>query len=216
MKINNKIIIFVPFIMILALAGCAGYSSHPLKRLSPIVPPHVQEQFLSFTYHVFTKADCLKFLDRDVLSKGYQPIHIGITNYSSHSYYFSLADFSIPCVPAFDVAQRVHTSTAKRIVGYGALGLFIWPFLIPAIIDGVGSVEANKNLDMDFANKSLEDQTLSPFSSTSGLIFVPKEYFNKQFSFILLDQENHERYMLTPARPRLRIRNSNLDYIKRH
>jgi len=172
MKIFHNTITVVTFLAILVLSGCASYQPRSLNKLTPIIPTTVQEQFISFSYHVFSKEDCLKYLDRDILAKGYQPIHIGIINHSSRSYYLSLTNFSLPCASPIEIAQRVHTSTAKRVVAYGIPGLFIWPFLIPAIIDGVGSAEANKHLDMDFENKSLKDQTINPFSSVDGLIGV--------------------------------------------
>jgi len=214
MKFNNKTTVIISFLALLGLAGCANYQARPLNRLTPVIPPNVQEQFLSFSYHIFSQSDCLKYLDRDVLSKGYQPIHIAVTNHSSRSFYLSLGNFSFPCASALEVAQRVHTSTTKRVVGYGVLGLFIWPFMIPAIVDGIGSQEANQQLNMDFSKKALEDQSISPFSTINGLIFVPVEHFNQNFSFALIDQENHDRFVMTPARPRVKIKNNTLDYIK--
>jgi len=214
MKFNNKITFIISFLALIGLAGCAHYKARPLNRLTPVIPPNVQEQFISFSYHIFSQADCLKYLDRDVISKGYQPVHIAVTNHSCRSFYMPLGNFSFQCASALEVAQKVHTSTAKRVVGYGVLGLFLWPFLIPAVIDGVGSTEANQYLDIDFVKKSLEDQSISPFSTINGLIFVPKEQFNQNFSFALIDQENHDRFMLTPSRPRVKIKTLSLDYIK--
>lgn len=213
MVTKNKIIVFMFFLTLLSLGGCANYHSRPLNKLTTTIPTNLQEQFLSFSYHIFNKADCLKFLDRDVISKGYQPMHICITNHTSRPFYMSLSNFSLPCASAFDVAKLVHTSTTKRVAGYGILGLFLWPFLIPAVIDGISSSEANKNLDIDFERKALDDQSISPFSAVDGLIFVPMESFNQQFSLVLIDQETHERFTLTPIRPKFKLKN-NSEFIK--
>ena len=87
----------------------------------------------------FSREDCERYLDRDVISEGYQPVQISILNNTDRKYYFSTGKISVPVAQPQEVAQTVHTSTVGRAVGYGVGALIVWPLLIPAIVDGIGS-----------------------------------------------------------------------------
>lgn len=138
----------------------------------------------------FDGNDCQKYLDRDVISAGYQPVQIIIKNRSDRDLSFNPHNINLPIVPIEHVTQQVHTSTAGRIAGYGAASLFVSGlFLIPAIVDGVKSSDANKALDADYAAKSLNPQILRSGEQVNGLIFVPNTSYTNQFSLELRDTE---------------------------
>jgi hypothetical protein len=178
-------------ILLIGLSGCAGYKARPLHILPAFSPEaNSDDPYVTFSYHVFSKYDCKRHLDRDIVGEGYIPIQITIKNHTPHKMFFSTGQFDFPCVPAETVAQEVHTSTVTRAAGYGVPGIVLWPLLVPAIIDGFGSYEANNKLDTDFSEKELYDQTISPYGKANGLIFVPKESFHEMFSLILTDLEN--------------------------
>ena len=188
------------------VTGCARYKSRPVEQLvTDSSPVHDDEDSISYAYRVFNVDDCKKYLDRDVISKGYQPIHVTFTNNSNHTLNFSLKGFNMPCVPAYEVANTVHTSTTKRAVGYGVAGLFVWPLLIPAVVDGVGSHEANKKLDDDFSHKTLQDQLISPRSTINGLIFIVANNFTAPLEMTVTDVATQEKFVLAPKKARLRI-----------
>lgn len=206
MGLSKQILFFMCLMSILLLPGCAHYRARPIGKLyTGIATKTKQEQYITFAYHIFNHSDCKLYLDRDVISKGYLPVHITLTNHTNRHLYVSLKSFSFPCMPAEVVAQKVHTSTAKRAAGYGIASLFIWPFLIPAIIDGIGSSEANKLLDMDFTNKALNDQIMTPFSMINGLVFVPYNDFHKNFTFTVIDHETQEHFELSQESKILKI-----------
>lgn len=206
MKFKNKIIAFIGIIALLGLSGCARYRGRPLNRLAVDVLPNSKEQFIAFDYQVFDKSDCLTYLDRDVICKGYQPVQIAFVNNSKRSFGISNESFSFICVPSEEVARTVHTSTVKRVVGYGVAGLFIWPLLIPAVVDGVGSSEANQQLDTDFAQKSLRHQTVKPYAMTNSLVFALTSDFDENFTLTVTDKETREHFVLTPDQPRLNLK----------
>lgn len=185
------------------LSGCASYRPKPLKKL-PVTLYH--EESVSFEYHILDRKDCKKYLDRNVIRKGYQPIHLTITN-NSHKYlHLSLSDFSVTCINPRTVAETVHTSTASRVAGYSILGFLTFGiFFIPAIVDGVGSSKANKKLDADFDFKSLDDQTIPPHRTINGLIFTPQEEFDCAFDFTLIDQASRERFALSTSQQTRKI-----------
>jgi len=179
------------------LSGCASYKTTPLRKLPIAVS---QEESISFEYHALNRKDCRKYLDRNVIAQGYQPIHLTITNNSDRYLHLSLSDFSLTCVDPHMVAKSVHTSTAARAAGYSVAGVLTCGlFFIPAVVDGIGSSKANKKLDADFDLKSIDDQTIPPHRTVNGLIFTPREKFDSEFDFTLIDQANKERFILSTS-----------------
>lgn len=203
MKSNNLIMLSFLCIAILSITGCAHYQAKPLKNL--VIPTQPKEQTVSFAYHIFSKSDCKRYLDRDVIGKGYQPIQIAITNNTNHCFRLSTDSFSIPIVGHEEVAEKVHTSTIKRATSYGVGALFLFPLIIPAVVDGVGSYQANQELDSDFDQKSMYDKIINPHSTINGLVFAPVEGFNPVFNFSIFDTETNERFVLSTTNPKLRV-----------
>ncbi len=194
---RNSITLAVCGSLLLLLSGCAGYRTQPLVRLeTPAGAVAEKKDAITFAYHAFTRKDCAKYLDRDVIKKGYQPVHISIVNNTKRSVYFSRSKISLVTANAEEVAELVHTNTAGRAAGYGIAGIFLWPLLIPAIVDGIGSSEANKKLDADFTRKALCDQTIRALESLNGLIFVPVESYKPDFEITLIDSETAEPIVL--------------------
>lgn len=183
-------------VALLGVAGCARYQAKTLHRLIPQSAMQSNAHSLSFAYHVFTPQDCKKYLDRNVIAKGYQPVQIAFMNNSNRHIKLSPQAFSFVCAQAYEVAQNVHTSTVKRAVGYGVAGLFVWPLLIPAVVDGFGSKKANEKLDYDYNKKILHDCIVSPYSMVNGLIFVPTDEFETPFTLRVTDINTDENFIL--------------------
>ena len=193
----NKVTLPLLAVALLMLAGCAGYKARPLNRALIPTSGDIQEGSVALTYRIFTKRDCAKYLDRDVIAKGYQPVHVTLQNRSNHRYSLCLGNFSFPCADAQEVAHQVHTSTAKRAASYGIGALFLWPLIIPAVVDGVGSSQANQQLDADFDQKALKDQILEPYTTINGLVFIPVEDFTPHFSLSLVNVTDQARLALS-------------------
>jgi len=141
----------------------------------------------------FNKADCQKYLDRDVLSVGYQPVQLYIQNNSDKAFVFISDRVSLTCASAQEVAEKVHTSTVGRAVGYGAAAALVFlPLVIPAVIDGVKSSQANTALDSDFAAKVAGNQMIFPHAHFNKIIFVPVGEYQSCFSVMLLDPESNK------------------------
>lgn len=212
MSVCRRQIVFsiMSIVALFSISGCARYSAQPLSRLKTVNPQKQDgsekpEKAISLAYNVYDKWDCKKYLNRDVLSKGYQPVQITITNNSDRYINFSKENISLPTVSAADVAKKVHTSTITRATCYGVAGLFLWPFFIPAVVDGVRSSQANQKLDEDFAKKELSDQIITPYSTINGLIFVPKDEFKHNFTITAVDVEKRVRFALNSNKLFLKI-----------
>jgi hypothetical protein len=185
--------IFLCVISLLFISGCARYTAKPLGNAVVHASSGAKKSASTVcAYHVFTKDDCKRYLGRNVVAKGYQPILITFTNNTKRYFRVLRENISLPTVPASQVVRRVHTSTVGRSLGYGIAGLVVWPLLIPAIVDGIRSSQANDRLDRDFASKELPAQVVGPFATSNGLIFVPKEKFTKNFTIKIIDAETEE------------------------
>lgn len=210
--------------ILITFTGCANYSSVALSDLSNMqfqisnptliaatdISELTQEQQKAFIGNpesnslqmitkVFDDNDCKKYLDRDVIKKGYQPVQILIKNKSSQTFYASPDRIALPLAPTEEVARSVHTSTTKRVAWYCIGGLFFQPLFIPAIVDGLKSSDANKYLDKDFENKSFKTQIIQPHSKLTGLVFVPLDHFKNvnEISITLVNSESNKPVVLT-------------------
>lgn len=180
--------------LLLSLAcfsSCARYKATSLSSVSTELIRDVSPtDGLIVAAKAFTKAECKRYLDRDLISKGYQPVQLYIENVSEKTYLFSTNRVNLTLVSAEEVAKKVHTSTLGRITGYGAAALLATPlFIIPAVVDGYKSSKANDALDDDFVAKGAKDQLLTPYSYTNMLLFVPVENMQNSFVITLLDEE---------------------------
>ena len=186
--------VLVTLTALVALSSCASYRAAPLNTVASdmMFQPSSDQGGVMISAKAFSRSDCKTYLDRDVISKGYQPVQLYIENNSNRVYQFSLSRISLSCARPEEVAEKVHTSTIGRAVGYGTAALFLWPMAIPAIVDGVKSANANESLDTDFSAKTARDQLLFQHSHLNKLIFVPVCDFQSTFKVTLIDQESHE------------------------
>lgn len=187
---------FVCLVGVVFLAGCARYKAQPLEKATLKKTRPAGERSVVFASQAFTKDDCKRYLGRNILAKGYQPVLVTITNNSKRYFRIMRANVSLPTVPACQVASRVHTSTVGRAVGYGLAGIVIWPFFVPAVVDSICSSQANYRLDHDFASKELTEHIVGPFSTLNGVIFVPKKMFDSNFTLKAIDAETEKTFVL--------------------
>ena len=207
-----KMILSFGLVSVLILASCASYNASPLYDLG-LLQTSAKEEEISIVSKTFTKADCKKFFDRNVIAKGYQPIQLYIQNNSNHSYSFSLNRISLPVAKSEEVAKKLHTSTVGRVVGYGAGALALQALLIfsdapsspmlptralfiPSVVDGVKSSEANATLDSDLATKTAKDKVIFPHSQMNAIIFIPISSYQDSFTITLIDVNTNEPKVL--------------------
>ena len=181
------------FVLLIFFSGCASYQATDLAVLEPqFVKQPSNLKGVSIGCMRFSPEDCLAYLGRDILKKGYQPIQLTFYNETDQNYIFSTAGVSIECVRPEEVAKKVHTSTVGRVTSYTAGALVFTPLIIPAIVDGIRSSKANGKLDSDYADKAKDCLVLSPRSFKKTLIFVPVERFNPGFDLTLIEQDSGE------------------------
>lgn len=187
----KKTLLLLPLVML--LAGCAGYKAKSLKKLN--TTPIEKHNDILFAAKTLTPRESVIYLDANVMSKGYKPIHITIDNQSKRTLDLSLNAINMPVVDPTMVAKKFHFTVAGRAIGYGVASLFLWPFIIPAFIDSMKAQEANKELLMDYMNKSLTNTIIKPSSLLNGLIFVDTINYEPYIKVPLVDSITNEIIM---------------------
>ena len=197
---------FLPILSILTLAGLSGCAKYRVQSLKPLIKKaQLEKNSISFSYKLFNRAECIKYLDRNVIQKGYQPIQITFVNNTNRYFTISEQSLSFECVSAKEVAESVHTNTVGRAAGFGVAALIVWPFIIPAIVDGIGSAQANEQLDADFAAKALSKTVIAPYCKCNGLVFVSTDMqFDGEFTLTISDL-NGKQFILSTEQPSLKI-----------
>ena len=197
------------------LTSCASHKTEKLSSLTFDVAAPLENVYMSCK--AFDKADSKRYLGKNVLSYGYQPLQISIRNNSKDTYFVPLNGISLPHQDHYKVAEEVHYSTATRAVvmtgaGYiGAnliivpAGLLMGPFaLIPAVatliatpvIGGVKSSQANRAIDRDFERKGAQDSFIGPHSTLNMILFVPSDYFSKDFTVRMNNTTSGETFVV--------------------
>lgn len=195
-----------PFLLMsaLCLSSCAHYNAVSLSTMTPELIPDVPVDGIVTVAKTFSRAECKRFLDRDVISKGFQPIQLFIENGSDKTYLFSTSRVQLSLVSPEEVAEKLHTSTLGRIGGYGAAAVFATPlFIIPAVVEGFQSSKANDALDQDFAAKAAKDQLIYPYTHANMLLFVPVDNVQDTFIVTLLEENTRK-----PKRLTVKLKNS--------
>ena len=190
----KKTIVLISASLGFLFCGCAHYRA---AKLTSFGSGHVKDysaiEGVSIGCLVFSKTDCLDYLDRDLVAKGYQPILLTFHNKTDQHYLFSTAGISLPCVKPEEVAEIAHTSTFGRVIVY-SLGSFLFPpLIIVAVVDGIRSSEANLALDRDFADKGKQDFVINPGSFNQTIIFVRSDNFHPIFDLTLVERETGVR-----------------------
>lgn len=181
---------------LLLITGCASYRASALNVLNSEIissPYSIKQGGIKIMAKAFDRVDCKRYLDRNVLKEGYQPIQLYIQNDSDKAYAFSLSRIDLPVARPEEVSKTVHTSTVGRVLAYGIPAFFLlWPLAIPATIDGIKSAKANNSLDADFLSKAARDQTIHSMSYLNKLIFVPLNDYRNTLTLVLIDAETNE------------------------
>lgn len=172
------------------MGGCAGYKAFPLEPLRPeFHSSAMRVEGVGAACEVLSDSTSKRYFFRNVRQQGYQPVQFTVTNGPKRHLELRLSQINLPAAQPESVAEKCHFSTAGRATTYGVVGIFIWPFLIPAIVDGVGSAKANGQMDLDFSAKSLKDQVVSPHSVANGVLFVPTNQVSSEITMRLIDSD---------------------------
>lgn len=175
------------------MIGCAKYTPHALQR--PIVKAEKKEGVKVSVAHL-SEEECRYFFSRRIIAKGYRPIQVCIRNNSDQGYVFYAERVNVSIEDRDVVAQALHLDTAKRIAPYAIAGLFLGIFFVPAIVEGVKSHQANKQLDEDFARRTISSHSrvfIAPGTTFNRVMFVRSENMVSPFMIDLVNRKTKEK-----------------------
>ncbi len=69
--------------------------------------------------------------------------------------------------------------------------------MIPAVVDGMKSYDANQKIDRDYLRKSRDSLVLTPHAQLNTILFVPVEAFYDDFNITLINEETAEATKIT-------------------
>ena len=193
------------------LTSCASYKARPLDTLSFNLEAPLDNVYTSCK--AFTKEDSNRYLGRNALSSGYQPVQISIRNDSNDAFYLPISGVSLPIVDPEVVAEELQYSTAARTVamtGVGFVGanliaipslLLLGPLgvippvamlLATPVVTGVETSQANQQMENDFNKKGAKDVYIVPHSTINMLFFVPKDEYHPDFTITLHNTKTND------------------------
>ena len=193
------------------LTSCASYKAHPLDTLSFNFEAPLDNVYTSCK--AFTKEDSNRYLGKNVLSHGYQPVQISIRNDSNDPFYLPVNGISLPIVDPEIIAKELEYSTAARTVamtGAGFVGanliaipsmLLLGPLgvLVPLatlvaapVVTGVKSSQANQQMEQDYNKKGVNDVYISPHTTINMLLFVTEDQYHPNFTITLRNTRTND------------------------
>ena len=190
---SNKITAIL-IIGCLVLSGCATYSAGRLPSSDVTTLKNMQDQDgLRVGVKFIDARESKQIFGVGKVHDLYQPVYIAIDNRTKNPYQFAKrTSVNRASVPSEEVAKNCGFSTVGRATTYGVVGLFIWPLLIPAVVDGVGSAQANQKMEADYMYKEIKDDRVQPNGLLNGVVFVDRMKEGDEFVIRLQNVDNNE------------------------
>jgi len=177
------------------LSSMEKYQATTLPFVSDVVKPFIKEQRgIQMAYKVYDDFESKIYLDRDLISRGFQPVQLTIQNNTASTFLLGKEDVSLPLASASSVAWSISKSAIPRSIGYKVLGFIFWPFMIPGTIDSIKTYSTHRDLKRDFAAKSIKktQEVILPFSTMHRVMFVEKDKYEEDFSVTLFNTTTYE------------------------
>ncbi len=179
--------------VILTAAGCASYNAGRLPSTDVSTFEKMQDQSgLKVAVKFLDARESKRIFGVDKVAERYQPVYISIDNRTKSAYEFRKRDLNKPSVPAEEVAKACGFSTVGRATAYGVAGIFIWPLLVPAVVDGVGSSSANQKMQADFMYKEIQDGRIQVNGLLNGVVFFDKMKEGEELAIRLQELDTNE------------------------
>jgi len=121
--------IMTSFFILLLSYGCASYEAVSLPKLQPEFAANSQKiNDVIMSVKIFTKDDCKRYYDADIIELGYQPIQVSVDNETKNYYLLSRTGINQPTVPPEEVAKKAYRSTAGRVDLWVSGGMYMASF----------------------------------------------------------------------------------------
>lgn len=185
---THSIVMAGTLIITALFSSCAKYTPHNFHQPIGV---RQEQQRVTLVASALDENDCKYYFSRKVIAKGYQPIQLMIRNDSDKTYVLDGQSIDLQLVDKSFIAKELHLDVAHRVISWGIAGLFLWPFIIPAAVEGVKATSANKRLSIDFNDRAIDNDsyiTLAPRMALNKVMFVRYENFAPEFTVTLNDK----------------------------
>lgn len=204
--------IFLTGLVGISLVSCAHYSAQPLCDLSIATKQHG----IGIAAKALLPEESKKYLGKNLLSKGIQPIQLYIENDTDSDYIFDPKDTNLTLIPPEVVSKQFALNTGGRLAGTVlalplmllgasatafALGEIthnpnIGAMWVPAsvgvlatpIIVASSSAHHNDKVDRDYMAKNAKRVIIQPHTSFNCILFVSEQHKPKQLKLSIAEE----------------------------
>lgn len=181
----KKNLIFGVPTLVSMLILLSSWNSYELSAFAPVTAS--EEHGVFITSKAYTPEESKKYLDRDLQSRGYQPVQVTIQNNTADTFLYNEESVSLPSASPGKIALKVSKSALPRAIGYKVAGMLFWPFMIPGTIDTIRTFKAHKLMKKDYKARAIKEEAISPYSTVHRMIYVPMDEFKETFTIELTD-----------------------------
>ena len=147
--------------LIAAFGIFTPWDSYRKSNLPTVATMNAEETFLrADTLHVVAKAytseESQKYLRKDLLRRGYQPVQITIQNNSAEEFSLSTGSVDLPTAEPSKIASKLLHSTIPRSIVLRVASLFFWPLAIPTTVDSMITLKSYKTIKNDLQSKLIK------------------------------------------------------------
>lgn len=182
--------------LLCVLPNCAKY------RPASLPLPTGQTQNIEGVEVITRKLTKYEFgtcFDTSEAADKFDAVQIYVKNNRTRPIVLSANNITLPLEGSKVVAETIHRNTVGRAAGYTFGGLFFWPLLIPAAVDGAKSSKANYKINQDINAKGLTQNTsvvIDPNRYTNRALFVRKEQMKSNFTITLVEEDTEKRIVV--------------------
>lgn len=185
-------------ILAFTVIGCATYRAYNLPTSDVYNLDERQEKNgVTVGVKFFAVKEVETVFGSNTFKNGIEPVYIIIDNQGANTYFFSKRRINKTIIPAEVVVERCGFHTIARTARWGVPGLFLWPLLAPAVIDGLASSKANRKMSEDYAYKEIKDGRIFPSMMLNGCVFVDKMKEEEHFDITICDVETNKMLLFS-------------------
>jgi hypothetical protein len=168
-----------------------------------------QKDGIEVTVAVLDAPESRRFFGVPMARRGIQPVWLRIVNRSDEPYRLNLLGIDPNYYSPLEAAAANHFSSGKRILGFGLLAWWIFPFLILLPFKVIGAWLANRQIDAYFQEHAFRLRPILPGGEAEGFVFTSLDIGNKIVHVRLFGSQDIKEFAFSIAVPGL-----NADYLR--
>ncbi|MFA5119280.1 MAG: hypothetical protein WC695_10645 [Candidatus Omnitrophota bacterium] len=187
----------------LLFSGCASYSPgvSPLSDINASVHTK-QDSGVTVGVRELGPKEIRATFKRNIHKHFVAPVYIVINNKSQDTYQFRKNSVNKSLFSANETADKGKFSVFWRVLPFSPfiVSVFLWPFLIPALVGGLGAVNANKLMRADYVKKEIDERDILPEETLSGFLYFDSRVKGESFVIRLKNLSSEQMAVFEFAR----------------